>query len=96
MAMFGLLELMASQGATTDQMFEAAKEVNAFWFPQQTLELAVALKSIKNIEFVKADAKGVVGPQFSSGSGAQAVHQYLVQNGQLKQGSSSGGSCGVK
>ena len=37
MAMLGLLELMASQGATTDQIFEAAKNIDAFWFPQQTL-----------------------------------------------------------
>jgi hypothetical protein len=38
MAMLGVLELMASQGATADEMFEAAKYINAYWFPQQTLE----------------------------------------------------------
>jgi hypothetical protein len=40
MALLGLLELMASQGATVDQMFTAAKQVNAFWLPDQTRELA--------------------------------------------------------
>ena len=30
MAMFGLLELMASHGVTIDPMFETAKYVNAF------------------------------------------------------------------
>jgi hypothetical protein len=45
MAMLGILELMASQGATADEMFEAAKYVNAYWFPQQTLEAALYLKT---------------------------------------------------
>src|SRR5512136_2172416 len=47
MAMLGLLELMAGQGATTDEMYTAAKYVNAFWFPQQTLELATYFKATK-------------------------------------------------
>jgi len=34
MAMLGLLELMASQGANEDQMNKKALEVNALWFPQ--------------------------------------------------------------
>src|SRR3989338_4366517 len=34
MAMLGLLELMASQGANEDQMNKKALEVNALWFPK--------------------------------------------------------------
>src|SRR3989344_4647524 len=34
MAMLGLLELMASQGANEDEMNKKALEVNALWFPQ--------------------------------------------------------------
>jgi hypothetical protein len=96
MAMLSLLELMASQEATVEQMFEAARWVNAFWFPQQSLEVAVVIKAIKNLDFAKADARGIVSQQFSSGSGFQAVHQWLAQNGQLEEGSGGGGSCGVK
>src|SRR3989344_2184417 len=33
MAMLGLLELMASQGATETDMHKTAQEVNALWFP---------------------------------------------------------------
>jgi hypothetical protein len=96
MAMLGLLELMASQGATVDAMFEAAKYVNAFWFPQQTLEAAMVFKAVKNVDFVKADARSLVGRAFSSGTGSQSVHQWLVQNGKLQQAPQGGGSCAVK
>ena len=96
MAMLGLLELMASQGASVDEMFQAAKYVNAYWFPQQTLEVAVALKAAKNLDFEQADARLVVGQSMSSGSGFQSVHQWLAQNGKLEQAPQSGGSCGVK
>lgn len=96
MAMLGLLELMASQGASVGAMFEAAKYVNAFWFPQQTVEVAMVIKAVKNLDFVKADARSFVGRDFSSGSGFQSVHQWLVQNGKLDQAPQGGGSCGVR
>ena len=96
MAMLGLLELMASQGASTAEMFEAAKYINAYWFPQQSLELAVLLKTTKNLDFTQADALQVVGPQVFSGSGYQSVHQWLAQNGKLDQTLDAGGGCGVQ
>jgi hypothetical protein len=93
MAMLGLLELMASQGATTDQMFEAAKYVNAYWFPQQTMEAALYLKANQNVDFAEADARVVVGQTVSSASGAQMVHADLQAKGLLKQAPNQGGSC---
>lgn len=96
MAMLGLLELMASQNATADQMYDTAKYVNAFWYPQQTLEVATVFQATQNVDFAKADSRQVVSSQYSSGSGFQAVHQWLSQNGLLEQAPSSGGSCGVQ
>lgn len=93
MAMLGLLELMASQGASTDQMFEAAKYVNAFWFPQQNLETALYLKANQNVNFKDADARLVTDAGFSSGSGFAATHQQLQTSGLLPQAPSQGGSC---
>lgn len=93
MAMLGLLELMASQGASTDDMFEAAKYVNAFWFPQQNLETALYLKSTQDMDFEDADARLVTGVRFSSGSGFAAVHQQLQASGLLPQAPGQGGSC---
>ena len=96
MAMLGLLELMASQNATVKEMFEAAKYVNAFWYPQQMLEIATFFKTNEKVDFAKADSSKVVSRQYSSGSGFQAVHQWLASNGQLQQIPNSGGSCGVQ
>jgi len=96
MAMLGLLELMASQNASLDEMFETAKYVTAFWYPQQMLELATAFKAAENVDFAKVDAKTLVSSQFASISGFQAVHQWLSQNGLLEQAPRSGGSCSVQ
>jgi hypothetical protein len=95
MAMLGLLELMAAQDASTDEMFEAAKYVNAFWFPQQSLEMALFFKASKNQDFADVNARQMVGPSFSSASGFQALHQWLGQKGLLEQAPNSGSSCGV-
>jgi len=93
MAMLGLLELMASQGASTDEMFMAAKYVNAFWFPQQNLETALYLSANQNVTFEDADARLVTGAGFSSGSGFAATHQQLQTSGLLPQAPNQGGSC---
>jgi len=93
MAMLGLLELMASRGASVDEMFEAAKYVNAFWFPQQNLETAMYLQAEQNMDFRDADPRLVVGREFSSASGARMVHQSLQSSGLLPQAPSQGGSC---
>lgn len=61
MAILGLLELMASQGATIDQMFETAKYVNAYWFPQQTLEVAIYLQTNYWFDLTCADPRQVWG-----------------------------------
>jgi hypothetical protein len=95
MAMLGLLELMAAQGATADEMFTAAKYVNAFWFPQQTLEMAVLYKASRGQDFAEVDARELVGPNISSGTGFQAVHQWLVTNKLLDQTPDRGSKCGV-
>ncbi len=93
MAMLGILELMASKGASTDEMFQAAKYVNAYWFPQQTLETALYLKSKDGTNFVDADAKLVVGQKLSSASGSAMVHNDLQAKGLLQQETGQGGNC---
>jgi hypothetical protein len=93
MAMLGVLQLMASKGATADEMFEAAKYINAYWFPQQTLETAIYLQMNEDVDFRDADAKLVVSEKFSSGAGAKMVHEDLQAKGLLKQSSGQGGSC---
>jgi len=93
MAMLGLLEWMASKGATVDEMFKAAKYVNAFWFPQQNLEIAMYLNASQGMEFGEADPRMVVGRDLSSASGAAMVHQNLQSAGVLPRAPEQGGSC---
>jgi hypothetical protein len=95
MAMLGLLELMASQNASIDEMFTAAKYVNAFWFPQQTLEQAVYFNNTQKLKYADIDARMIVSPEYSSISGFQQVHQWLANNGLLEQAPKGGSNCGV-
>lgn len=95
MALLGLLELMASQGASVDQMFTAAKQVNAFWFPDQTFELATYFKAVEGKDFRAVDARRMVGQDFMSGSGFQQVHRTLAARGLLPQAPGKSQSCGV-
>lgn len=94
MAMLGLLELMASQNASEDEMFEAAKYVNAFWFPQQALETAIYIKATQDVDFAQADPRLIVGREMFSGSGFGSVHALLQSRGLLKQTPGNGNSCG--
>ncbi len=93
--MLGLLELMAGQGASEDEMFEAAKYVNSFWFPQQALETAVFFQKTMRLDYDELDGRMAVGPEVFSGSGFQSVHEWLVGNGYLERAPNSGGGCGV-
>jgi Spy/CpxP family protein refolding chaperone len=93
--MLGLMELMASQNASIDEMFQAAKYANAYWYPQQTLELATYFNVTQKANFDQADARALVSQRFSSGSGFRAVHEWLSTNGQLPQAPGGGNSCGV-
>lgn len=95
MAMLGLMELMASHNATVEQMLDAAKHANAYWYPTQTIEQAIFFKNTTGMDYQDIDASLLLGPKYSSGSGFQAMHQYLAQNNLLPQNPNSGGGCGV-
>lgn len=93
MAMLGMLELMVAQGASEDEMLEAAKYVNAFWFPRQAFETALYLKYSQDIDFTDTDPRLVVGKQLFSGSGFASVHQWLESNGKLEQAPGGASGC---
>lgn len=94
MAMLGLLELMASQNSSVDEMFTAAKYVNAYWFPQQALETAIFLKANQDVDFGRADPHVVTGKDFFSATGSAKVYASLQTSGLLPKTPGSGDSCG--
>lgn len=95
MAMLGILELMAAQDASEDEMYAAAKYVSAFWFPQEVTEAAAYFKLTQGVDFAAIDSRRLVGREFLSASGAQSVKQWLADAGRLGQPVQNGGSCGA-
>jgi hypothetical protein len=89
MAMLGLLELMASQGVSENEMYKVALRVNAYWFPDTYLTIAKYLKT-KGQDWNKADPKVLLGEEYSSASGYRRI---LAEVQPVQR--SGGGSCGV-
>ena len=95
MAMLGLLELMAAQGASEEDMWQAAKYVSAFWFPEQTAEVAYLFHAAENVAFEELDGQQMLAPAVFSGSGFRQVHAWLQENGLLEGRPAGGASCGA-
>lgn len=89
MAMLGLMELMAAQGATEAEMYQAALEANTLWFPD-TYAAIKTLFGNRGIDWNTVDPKEIVGVEYSSASGFQKV-LLQIEPQQLK----GGGSCGA-
>ncbi len=89
MAMLGLLELMASQGVSEEEMYTVALQVNAYWFPDTYLTIAQYLV-LKGMDWKTADPKELLGAKYSSGSGYQQILSQVAEPAKR-----SGGSCGV-
>ncbi len=95
MALLGVLQLMAENGATENQMFEAAKYFNAFWFPSNYYDLALYFENKEGKNFRDIPAEVILGKDYSSASGWSKVKQWLANKGIIEQPPKSGGSCGV-
>lgn len=95
MALLAVLELLAANNASMDEMYEAAKYFNGFWFPQQYLDLAIYFKAKEGKEFTDVDAKLVVSRDYSSGQGWSQTRKWLADNNLIKKAPGGGGGCGV-
>ncbi len=95
MALLGVLELMAKNNATENQMYEAAKYINAFWFPSNYYDIALYFKNKEGKSFTQVPGQDVLGKEVSSATGAQAVKQWLVDHGVEEKPPQQGSSCGV-
>ena len=89
MAMLGLLELMAANGVSEDDMYKVALQVNSYWFPDTYLTIAKYFAK-QGVSWDNVSPKEALGNQYSSGSGYQKV-RALVEPVQ-QQG---GGGCGL-
>ena len=90
MAALGLAELMASQGASADDIFQVLKDVSPFWFPNQYHQLALYFEG-QDQEWEDVDARVVMGKEYSSSGGFKQVSALLEQQGALGAGGPAGG-----
>ncbi|KKQ07333.1 MAG: hypothetical protein A3A96_03950 [Candidatus Zambryskibacteria bacterium RIFCSPLOWO2_01_FULL_39_39] len=90
MAMLGLLELLASQGASEQKMWKAALAVNSYWFPDTYTIIANYMKA-KGVEWQDVNPQEILGRNYSSASGYAKISSQVAPSAQ--RGSSNG--CGV-
>lgn len=95
MALMAVFQLMAANGATESQMYEAGKYFNAFWFPGNYYDLALYFKNKENKSFKNIPAQVILGKDYSSASGSQAIKQWLAGKGLIQEPPKQGGGCGV-
>ncbi|OGZ26318.1 MAG: hypothetical protein A2W71_01700 [Candidatus Nealsonbacteria bacterium RIFCSPLOWO2_02_39_8] len=89
MAMLGLLELMASQGLSEEEMYKYALIVNSYWFPDTYLAIADYFEK-RGIKWSEVNPKEILGQNYSSASGYQRILKETEPR-ELK----GGGGCGA-
>lgn len=89
MAMLGFLELMASQGVSEEKMYDAALQVNQYWFPD-TYKTIDQYFLVQGIDPGTVPSKEKLGINYSSISGYQKVLSFVT----APQENRAGG-CGV-
>ncbi len=89
MAMLGLLELAASQGADESTLYSIALGANSMWFPSQYETIKQYFEK-RGEEWGKIDPKVILSKDFSSSSGYSRVLAEVAP-----EPSNSGSSCGA-
>lgn len=72
MALLGLLELLASQGASEEKLYDAALIFNSYAFPDTYVTLA-AYFTQASIPWTEATPEAILSARFSSGQGAREI-----------------------
>ena len=91
MAMLGLLELMAKNGVSEQEMYHVALKVNSYWFPTTYLDLATYFEE-QGIKWDQVSSQEVLGAEYSSAQGYQQTRQKIQSLPEIQQ---SGGGCGA-
>ena len=89
MAMLGLLELMASQGVSEQDMWNTALAVNSYWFPDTYLTIATYMQN-KGVDWKDVNSQEVLGANYSSAQGFARIASQITAPEQK-----GGGGCSV-
>ncbi len=90
MAMLGLLELLVSQGATEQDMWNTALAVNSYWFPDTYVTIAMYMKN-KGVEWTNVKSQEMLGVNYSSSLGYAKISAQVIQPQQQR----GANGCGV-
>lgn len=92
-ALLGLLELAASQGATSEDLYRIALVANSYWFPENYAKTALYFLHFEHKNWREVDPVRVLGADFSSASGwRQNVDARLQEAGVSLPGAPGGQS----
>lgn len=91
MAVLGLLELMAAQGATEEDLYQAALAFNTYAFSDTYISLA-GYFVLQDIPWADINAREVLGPSYS---GIQGARRIAAAVGPIPGAPGQGGSCGA-
>lgn len=95
MAALALGEVMAAQGANVDEIFEAFKYVNAFWFPSTYFDIANYFQAKEGKSWSQVDSRLVASKDYSTPQGWSRVRSWLKTNNLIEEAPSGGGGCGI-
>ncbi len=92
MAILGLLELMAANGATSEEMYEASLAFNSYWFTTTYVDLAYYFETEKGIAWEDVNPQTVLSAEYSSAEGYQDIKKQI---GNIPGTENVGTSCGA-
>ena len=76
----GLVELMASQGFSKEEIFDAFVKFNSFWFPETYIKNAIYFNITEGKKWEDVDKEMIAGEGYSSLRGSYKVKSYLKEN----------------
>ena len=91
LAMLGLMELIASQNGTEEQMYQAALVANSFWFPDTYLTIAKYFDE-QGKKWETVDPREILSAAYSSSSGYNSL---VEKTAPILTPSSTGNGCGL-
>ena len=89
MAVLGLLELMASQGADETALYAAALAFNSYAFSDSYIKVA-AYWARQGVAWAEVNPEQILGPEYSSAQGARQVALIV---GEIPGAPTQGGGC---
>lgn len=94
-AALALGEIMVGQGAGADEIFDAFKYFNAFWFPQTYFDVALYFEAKEGKDWAEVDSRLVAGSDYSTPQGWGRARNWLKTNNLIEEAPPGGGGCGV-